>query len=258
MPEVNTDKFLRNGHAMFLAYDHGFEHGPTDFNKDSVDPAYVLQIAQDSQVYTAIIFQEGVAQKYYPIGGLDVRKTPPLLVKLNGKTTFHKGEEPYSPLLCTVDEAIRIGASAVGYTVYVGSDFEAKMMQEFSAIEDEAHAKGLVVTAWMYPRGKEVEGKENTKDVIAYAARLGTELGADFIKIPYTGDPESFKWVLDSAGKKTKVLVSGGVKRDEVEFLKDVKDFMNIGTCGIAVGRNVWQSKNPVGMSKKIAEIVYG
>lgn len=243
---------------MFLAYDHGFEHGPTDFNARTIDPSYILQIAQDTQVYTAIIFHEGVAQKYYPIGGKDVKKTPPLLVKLNGKTALHKGEEPYSPLLCTVDEAIRIGASAVGYTIYVGSDHEAKMMQEFSSIEDEAHAKGLVVTAWMYPRGKEVEGKENTKDIVAYAARLGTELGADFIKIPYTGDPESFKWVLESAAGQTKVLVSGGVKKDEKEFLADVKDFIGVGACGIAVGRNVWQSDNPVGISKKIAEIVYG
>ncbi len=257
MPEINIDKFLKDGHAMFLAYDHGFEHGPTDFDETTIDPSFVVKLAQDTGVYTALIFHEGLAQTYYPIGGLDIQKTPPLLVKLNGKTKLHEGEEPYSPLLCTVDEAIRIGASAVGYTIYVGSDFEAKMMQEFSQIEDEAHAKGLVVTAWMYPRGKEVEGKENTKDIVAYSARLGLELGADFIKIPYTGDPESFKWVVESAGK-SRVLVSGGVKRDEAEFLKDVEDFMKVGTCGIAVGRNVWQSKDPVGISNKLAKIIYG
>jgi len=257
MKEVNVDKFLRGGRAMFLAYDHGFEHGPTDFNEETIDPSFVVKLAQDTGVYTALIFHEGLAQTYYPIGGIDIQKTPPLLVKLNGKTKLHEGEEPYGPLLCTVEEAIRIGASAVGYTIYVGSDYEAKMMQEFSQIEDEAHAKGMVVTAWMYPRGKEVEGKENTKDVVAYAARLGLELGADFIKIPYTGDPESFKWVVESAGK-SKVLVSGGVKRDEKEFLKDVEDFMKVGTTGIAVGRNVWQSKDPVGMSKKLAGIIYG
>jgi len=257
MPGINIDKFLRNGHAMFLAYDHGFEHGPTDFNEETIDPSFVVKLAQDTGVYTALIFHEGLAQTYYPIGGLDIKKTPPLLVKLNGKTKLHEGEEPYSPLLCTVDEAIRIGAEAVGYTIYVGSDYESKMMQEFSQIEDEAHSKGLVVTAWLYPRGKEVEGKENTKETVAYAARLGLELGADFIKIPYTGDPESFRWVVESAGK-AKVLVSGGVKRDTTELLKDVEDFMKVGTCGIAVGRNVWQSDDPVGVSKKLAEIIYG
>jgi class I fructose-bisphosphate aldolase len=257
MANINVDKFLRNGKAMFLAYDHGFEHGPTDFNEDTVDPQKVLDIALKSDVYTAIIFHEGIAQGYYPIGGVDAKNYPPLLLKLNGKTAFHKDEEPYSPQLCTVDEAVRIGASAVGYTIYVGSEHETKMMQEFSQIEDEAHAKGLAVTAWMYPRGKHVEGKETTKETIAYAARLGEELGADFIKIPYTGDPESFSWVVKSAGK-SKILVSGGVKKDEGEFLKDVADFMSVGTTGIAVGRNVWQSTDPLGISKKLADIIYG
>ena len=243
---------------MFLAYDHGFEHGPTDFNEKTIDPKFILDMAEESDVYTAVILQEGVAQAYYPstssgqAGGV----LPPLLVKLNGKTAFHKQEEPYSPLVCSVAEAIRLGAQAVGYTIYVGSEHEPKMMQEFSQIEDEAHEKGLVVTAWMYPRGKHVEGIENSKDVVAYAARLGLELGADFIKIPYTGDPESFSWVIKSAGK-TKVLVSGGVKQDTAEFLREVKDFMSVGTCGLAVGRNVWQSEDPVGISKQLAEIVY-
>lgn len=253
MDKPNLDKFLKNGKAMFMAYDHGFEHGPADFDGKTIDPNFILDIVNKSGVYTAIIFQEGVAQSYY-----DSKKEKiPLLVKLNGKTVFHKGEEPYSPLLCTVKEAIRLGAKAVGYTIYVGSEHEAKMMQEFSQVEDEAHAKGLVVTAWMYPRGKHVAGKEKAKDVVAYAARLGLELGADFIKIPYTGDPESFKWVVKSAGK-TKVLVSGGVKRNTDEFLKDVKDFMGVGTTGIAVGRNIWQSKEPIAVSKKLAEIIYG
>ena len=255
---VNVSKFLRDGKAMFLAYDHGFEHGPTDFNEKTIDPKYVLDMLDEAGVYTAVILQEGVAQAYYSSAGSgQVGNYPQLLVKLNGKTAFHKGEEPYSPLLCSVSQAIRLGASAVGYTIYVGSEHETKMMQEFSQIEDDAHDKGLVVTAWMYPRGKHVEGQENSKDVVAYAARLGLELGADFIKIPYTGDPESFSWVVKCAGK-TKVLVSGGVKRDTNEFLKDVEDFMKVGTCGIAVGRNVWQSEDPIGVSKQLAEIIYG
>ena len=253
MDKPNLNKFLKKGKAIFMAYDHGFEHGPTDFDGRTIDPNFILDIVRQSGVYTALIFQEGVAQSYY-----DAKKEKiPLLVKLNGKTVFHRGEEPYSPLLCTVDEAIRLGAKAVGYTIYVGSEHEAKMMQEFSQVEDEAHAKGLVVTAWMYPRGKHVAGKEKTKEVVAYAARLGLELGADFIKIPYTGDPESFRWVVKSAGK-TKVLVSGGVKKKTNEFLKEVKDFMSAGATGIAVGRNVWQSREPVAVSKNLTEVIYG
>src|SRR4030042_4899034 len=143
-----VQKLLRGGKAMFLAYDQGVEHGPTDFNEENVDPQKILEMAQKAGVFTAIIFHEGVAQKYYPIGGLDIQKTPPLLMKLNGKTAFHKGEEHYSPLLCTVEEAKRLGASAVGYTIYIGSEYEAKMMEEFSRIEDEAHDAGMAVPQW--------------------------------------------------------------------------------------------------------------
>lgn len=252
-----TSPFLKNGKAILFAYDHGMEHGPTDFTEDTIDPQKIVEIAQNAGIYTGIIFQEGLAKKYYPLGGLDIQKTPPLMVKLNGKTAFHKGEEPYSPQLCSVSEAKKIGAKGVGYTIYVGSEYEGKMMQEFSAIEDEAHAMGLAVAVWAYPRGKKVEGQETSKDVVAYGARIALELGADFVKLPYTGDPESFSWVIASAGK-TKVVVSGGVKQDEVTFLKEITDFMTVGTTGIAVGRNVWQSDDPIGMSGKIADIING
>ena len=252
-----VEKLLRNGKALFLAYDQGFEHGPTDFNEKNVDPKYILDIAQKSGVFTAVIFQKGIAEKYYPLGGLDIQKTPPLLVKLNGKTALHKGEEPYSPQLCSVDEALKLGASAVGYTIYVGSEHEAKMMEEFGRIEEEAHAKGLAVTLWAYPRGKHVEGKETERDSVAYGARLALELGADFVKVPYTGDPESFSWVVKAAGE-VKVLVQGGSKKTEEELFTEIKEFISAGASGMAVGRNIWQAEDPVGMAKKIAELVYG
>lgn len=249
-------KLTRNGKALFLAYDQGFEHGPTDFNQENVNPKYILNIAQKAGVYTAVIFQKGIAQKYYPIGGLDHQSTPPLLVKLNGKTAFHKGEEPYSPQLCSVEEAAGLGAAAVGYTIYVGSEHEAKMMQEFSLIEKEAHEKGLAVTLWAYPRGAHVEGKETSRDTVAYAARLSLELGADFVKLPYTGDPESFSWVVKSAGN-VKVLVQGGSKKSEEELFAEISGFMSAGASGMAIGRNIWQADDPVTLSKRIAELIF-
>lgn len=254
-----TEKFLKDGKAIFLAYDQGFEHGPTDFSDDleNYDPSKIVEIAKDSQVFTAIIFHEGVAQKYYPIGGLDAQSLPPLLLKLNGKTSFHKDEEPYSPQLCSVSEAKRIGALGVGYTVYIGSEHEAKMMEEFSRIEDEAHEAGLVVTMWAYPRGKHVAGKETDKDTVAYGTRIALEMGADFVKVPYTGDTESFSWVVKTAGK-TKVLIQGGSKKTEEELFAEIKGAMAAGAAGVAVGRNVWQNPDPVGMAQKIKEVVYG
>lgn len=250
-----TDKSVitKNNHVFLLAYDQGFEHGPTDFNEKNVDPEYILNIARDSGVYTGIIFHEGIAENYYD----PIKETTPLIIKLNGKTSFHANEEPYSPQLCTVKEAIRLGAKAVGYTIYIGSEHEATMMKEFSQIEDEAHEAGLVVILWTYPRGKNVAGRENSREVLAYASRLALELSADFVKLPYPGDKESFQWIVESAGK-TGVLVQGGTKKSEEEFLTEIADCMSVGAAGVAVGRNIWQSDNPVELSKKAAAIIYG
>lgn len=247
---VDVTQIMRDGGCMLLAYDQGFEHGPTDFDDDSVDPESICKIARGTGVFTGIVFQSGVAEKYYK------SDLPPLVLKLNGKTSFHKGEEPVSLQLCSVDRAKGLGAKAVGYTIYVGSEFEEQMMAEFAKIVEEAHHKDLIVVAWMYPRGKHVEGKENSRDVVAYASRLALELGADMAKVPYTGDSESFRWVIQNAGKML-VVVQGGTKKEELELLTEVEGFMQAGAIGMAVGRNIWQSDDPVGLSKKIAEVIW-
>jgi fructose-bisphosphate aldolase, class I len=253
---MDENLLLRNGKCLLLAYDQGFEHGPTDFDDDNVNPQSILDIALKANVFTGIVFQPGVAEKYYPVGGLNKKDYPPLVLKLNGKTAFHQGEEPLSLQLCDVDRAIRLGASAVGYTVYVGSEHEEEMLAQLGKIVSEAHVHNMPVVAWMYPRGKHVEGKENDKDTIAYAARLGLEIGADFVKIPYPGSVENLEWVVKSAGK-TKVLVQGGGKKSTEEFLKDAQQIMQAGACGLAVGRNVWQADDPITISKKVSEIVF-
>lgn len=248
---MDTSAIERNGKVMLLAYDQGLEHGPTDFDEKSVDPNYIMEIARSGD-FTGVIFQEGVAARYYANG----EERIPLVMKLNGKTSF-QGVEPLSLQLCTVEKAVELGAKAVGYTVYVGSEHEEQMLAEFSRIEDEAHAKGLIVIAWMYPRGKKVEGIQTTKETLAYAARLGMELNADYVKIAYSGDIESFKWVVAAAGK-TKVLVQGGKKMAWPELETEVKGAMAAGAAGIAIGRNVWQDPNPKEIANKLAELVYG
>lgn len=249
--QVDTSVFEKNGKVMLLAYDQGFEHGPVDFNKVNVDPEYIVGLA-DSGFFTGVIFQEGVAAKYY-----DVKKhKTPLIVKLNGKTSYQKGKDPLSLQLCTVEKAIELGAKGVGYTIYVGSEHEEKMMVEFSRIEDEAHKAGLVVIAWMYPRGEKVKGKETDKETVAYAARLGMELNADFVKVPYTGSKESFEWVVKSAGK-TGVLAQGGGKKSWEELENEVKGIMTAGARGIAIGRNVWQAEKPLEVAEKLSKVVF-
>ncbi|MDP1709843.1 MAG: aldolase [Candidatus Komeilibacteria bacterium] len=251
MTTLTLEKITKNGRGMLLAYDHGFEHGPVDFDDRSVDPAWIMEIAE-SGYFTGVIFQKGIASKYY-----DKQKHKvPLVVKLNGKSPFHKGEEPLSLQNCSVDEAIELGAVAVGYTIYVGSEHEQQMIAEFAKIEEEAHGKGLIVIGWMYPRGAHII-EDTGKDILAYAARFGQELNCDAVKIKYSGDPESFSWVVKSAGK-TAVFVVGGEKTEtEESILQTTRDIIACGATGWAIGRNIWMSKEPIELAKKIADILY-
>lgn len=247
---TNLNKILKDDKAMFLAYDQGMEHGPTDFNDENVDPNYILSIALEGD-FTGIILQKGVAEKYYSQSSFPI----PLILKLNGKTNLIEGQDPYSPQICSVDEAISIGATAVGYTVYVGSDHEAEMFKEFAQIEKDAHSKNVPLVGWFYIKGRATEGKD-IKELTAYAARLGLEMGADIIKIKYPGDLESLKWAVQSAGK-TKVVVSGGPKESEPEFLNLAETVMESGAAGMAVGRNIWKAKDPIGLAQKLSEIIF-
>ena len=209
MKKVKLNKILKNGKAIFLAYDQGLEHGPTDFNDKNVDPRYIIEIAKKGKL-NALIFQKGIVEKYQK----EIKKSKiPLILKLNGKTKIRKGD-PFSPLICTVDEAINLGADAVGYTIYIGSQYESKMFEEFEKIEQEAHEKSLPVVAWIYPRGKNVKN-DTSREMISYAARVGLELGADIVKIRYGGNPRDLKWAVKSAGK-TNVMISGGTKKSDV------------------------------------------
>ena len=250
MRKPKMSKILKNGKAMFLAYDHGLEHGPTDFNDKDVDPRYIIDIAKKGK-FNALIFQKGVAEKYND----QIKESKvPLIVKLNGKTNLYKGE-PVSKQICSVKEAMDLGAVAVGYTLYIGSRFESVMMQEFDKIEEEAHKHGLPVIAWIYPRGKSVE-KMKPAQLMAYAARTALEIGADLVKIKYEGKFKDLKWTVESAGR-TKVFIAGGTKEGEKQFLKQVKEIMDAGCSGLAVGRNVWQSENPIELSERIKEIIW-
>ena len=248
-PKLN--KILRNGKAMFLAYDQGLEHGPeSDFNDKNVDPLFIIDIAKKGK-YTGVVFQKGIAEKY----NKEIKKSKvPLIVKLNGKTSLRKGE-PISKPICTVNEAIKLGASAVGYTLYIGSEHEGEMFEDFNIIQKEAHKNKLPVITWVYPRGKSIKN-DVSKEMISYAARIGLELGADIVKIKYGGNPADLKWAVKSAAR-CKVVVAGGTKKDDKQFLKQVKDIMNTGAIGLAIGRNVWQNSKPLEISEKIRKIIF-
>ncbi len=243
---MSMDVFLEKNRGLLLAYDQGLEHGPTDFNDRSVDPAFIMKLASDGK-FNGIVFQKGLTEKYFD------RKVP-LILKVNGKTSLPKGE-PLARQNCSVRRAAELGAKAIGYTIYAGSAHEHLMLEEFGRIQEEAHRMNLAAIAWIYPRGEAIKN-DTTREVVAYAARVGLEAGADAVKIKYPGTVDAFKWAVRSAGK-AKVFMSGGPKAaTEVDFLKQVRGALDAGATGLAVGRNVWQSEDPIKMARALRTLV--
>lgn len=249
MKQDRMSPFLKDGRSMLLAYDQGLEHGPsTDFNDRNVDPAYIMEIAAKGR-FSGVIFQKGVAERFY-----DGRV--PLIVKVNGKTSLPRGE-PISRQVCSVQHAVSLGAKGVGYTIYLGSGNESEMLAEFGRVQEQAHEKGIAAIAWIYPRGAAIQN-DTSKEIVAYAARTGLELGADAVKIKYTGDPASFSWAVKSAGG-VRVFMSGGPKAPtDDDFLRQVKGVIKAGGTGLAVGRNVWQNQDPLAMADKLRGTIFG
>ena len=249
--------FLHKNKVLFLAYDHGLEHGPKDLIGQSINPEYILDLAVKGS-YTGIILQKGIAEKYYT--GTSYQRKIPLILKINGKTNIPEIVDPYSPVNCSVEYAKKLGAKAVGYTIYLGSKQEERMFADFGKIQEQAHQLKMAAIAWIYPHTKresiaEVES-EVSPEITAYAARVGLELGADMIKIKYSGSEQAFKKAVEAAGK-TKVVLSGGSKIGEEEFLNIAEIIMKAGAAGIAVGRNVFQHQDPLAITEKIKKIIF-
>jgi len=247
--KIKVNHLMKNNKSLMIACDQGLEHGPTDFNLKNIDPNYILDIALEGR-FNAVILQSGIAEKYYHEAYRDV----PLVAKLNGKTNLGRGS-PVSKQICSVDRAIKLGATAVGYTAYPGSANEANNFAEFGKIVEQAHDYGIPAILWSYPRGETIRN-DLTTDILAHAARIGLELGADFIKIKYNHDPEAFKWVVKNAGR-ARVLTAGGSKVDSHDFIRSSEEIMKTGATGIAVGRNIWQADKPFALAHALREIIF-
>lgn len=247
-----------NGIGMFLPIDQGLEHGPRDFfdAPESIDPEFQLRLAEEGN-YSAIVFQIGLAEKYMTRYAGRV----PLVLKLNGKTEIPPDDEALSPLSASVADAVRLGADAVGYTLYVGSPAQDRDFEQFMRVRQEATACGMPVIVWAYPRGRAVQAKggQLTSWAIEYAARTAQELGADLVKVnlpendpervrqtpaPYNstsfGEEEALRRVVIAAGR-TPLLVSGGAREDEADVLAKARLALRAGATGIIFGRNIWQ-----------------
>lgn len=248
---THLGKIVRNGRVLILAMDQGMEHGPKDFNDRNINPEYVCEIASKGG-FTGFAIQKGIAKHYKE----NYSGRVPLILKLNGRTNIVPKEEAYSPQVASVKEAVSLGADAVGYTIYVGSPLEWQMFKEFGKIQEEAEEYGLPCVVWSYPRGKFV-ADEKSPEMVAYAARVALELGADIVKVNYPGSVEGMKRVVAAAGR-CRVISAGGSKMGDEEFLAKVREVLAAGGVGMAVGRNVWQHENPMKITEEIKKIVFG
>ena len=264
-----------NGTLLLLPLDQGLEHGPRDFfpNPPSKDPDFQLRLAREGG-FSGIVFQIGIAEKYMNAYAGDV----PLVLKLNGKTEIPSDKQPLSPLLASVEDAVRLGADAVGYTLYVGSPLQSEDFNQFRKVREDAERFGMPTVVWAYPRGEAIDAKGGRDSVYAvdYAARVANELGADIVKVnvpkvnpekdgaapkPYnTMQPtvaEAVEMVVSSAGR-TLVLFSGGEMQGEGDVIQKARVAMESGATGLIFGRNVWQRPydDALALSRQILEMM--
>ncbi|WP_066413686.1 class I fructose-bisphosphate aldolase [Halorubrum aethiopicum] len=246
-----ADEISRDGKSLILAYDHGLEHGPVDFepNPATADPERLFELATHSAV-TALAVQKGVAEAYYP----DYADEVNLLLKLNGTSNLWRGE-PDSAVNCSAEYAAELGADAIGFTVYGGSNHEVEMAEEFREAQEGAREHDMGVVMWSYPRGQGLRN-DGSPEVISYGARLGLELGADLVKVKYPGSAEAMGDAVEMAGP-TQVVMSGGTMRDDKAFLRNVADAIDAGATGLAVGRNVFQRDDPERILDALEAVVF-
>jgi class I fructose-bisphosphate aldolase len=244
-----------NGTLMVLPLDQGLEHGPSDFfpNPAALDTEFQFRLALEGR-FSAIALGVGLAEKYMR----EYAGRVPLVLKLNGKTNIPDDAEAVSPAFASVEDAVRLGADAVGYTVYVGSPRQDVEIREYGKVRQECERFGMPLVVWAYPRGRGIEAKGGKGTLFAqdYAARVAEELGADVVKLhepaaepgaspePYRSLREDaatrLRRVVGSAGK-VMVLFSGGVKQDDdAAVLRKVRLYMECGATGVMFGRNMW------------------
>jgi class I fructose-bisphosphate aldolase len=266
-----------NGTLVLLPIDQGLEHGPIDFfdNPDALDTDWVLRLAVEGK-FSGIAYHIGLAEKYHKAYAGKV----PLLLKINGKTNIPPDENPFSPLTASVEDAVRLGADAVGYTLYVGSPAQDRDIAQAAEVRRDCERYGMPLVVWSYPRGSAIKAKGGQDSLYAvdYAARVATEVGADIIKLnvphyeadkaaaspkPYNtlalSEEEGLRKVVKSAGRSL-VLVSGGSKLSDDDTVHKARIAMEAGCVGLIFGRNMWQRKweDAIAMSGRMHELMKG
>ena len=264
VPKNLRDKYVKNyltitresGRLMLFAGDQKVEHLNDDFygkgiHPDDNEPEHMFRIASKAKI-GVFATQLGLISRY----GMDYPKVP-YLVKLNSKTHLIKTaqSDPFSNELVSVEQVIDFKENSglnilgVGYTIYLGSEYEPEMLRQAAQIIYEAHQHGLLTVLWIYPRGKAIKD-EKDPHLIAGATGVASCLGTDFVKINYPKkegceSKEILKEAILAAGR-TKVVCAGGGSDDVKVFLSKLYDQLAVsGASGNATGRNIHQKSLP-------------
>lgn len=233
------------GKTVIIPMDHGATAGPIEGLID-VSTA-VDQVAEGGA--NAVIGHIGLPKYGHRHQGKDIG----LVLHLSASTML--STRPNRKVIVnTVENALRMGADGVSVHVNIGDEDEAEMLRDLGRIAVECNYWGMPLIAMMYPRGPQIDDERDV-EVVKVAARVGAELGADFVKTNYTGDPESFAEVV--AGCPAPVLIAGGSKLSTAEMFKTIEDAMKAGAKGLSIGRNVFQHKNPTLFVKAASAIVH-
>ena len=265
-----TGRLAGTGRLVILPVDQGFEHGPDRSfgpNPAGYDPRYHPDLAVEAGCngYAAPLGQLEAAADAYP-------GTLPLILKANNSDGMGGPSDPYPAVTASVDDAIRLGCSAIGFTIYPGSDFRNDMYAEIRDMAAEAKALGLAVIIWSYPRGAGLsKDGETAIDVCAYAAQVAAQLGAHMIKVkPPTAHVEfeanrkvyekqgmrldtlarRVRHVTQAAfGGRRIVIFSGGAAKAREDVLEEIRGIRDGGGFGSIVGRNSFQRARADGVS---------
>lgn len=235
-----------NGRTIIVPLDHGVTVGPiyglVDL-RDTVD-----QVAEGGA--NAMLMHKGIPRCSHRQGGRDIG----LIIHLSASTSL----SPFPNAKClvaTVTDALKLGADAVSLHINLGDDSEPQMLADLGRVCSEANEWGMPVLAMMYARGKKIQD-EYAPEVVAHCARVGAELGADIVKVNYTGDPASFSDVVD--GCCVPVVIAGGPKlNDQRDLVQMVHDSIQAGGAGLSVGRNIFQHSSPQKIVTALNKVVH-
>jgi len=234
------------GRTVIVPMDHGITQGPISGLVNIAEA--VNKVAEGGA--NAVLLHKGIVRAGHRGYGKDIG----LIIHLSASTKL--GPDPNQKVLVSsVEEAITLGADAVSVHINIGSANEAEQLQALGEVAETCATWGMPLLAMMYPRGPKV-GSEHDPDLVAHAARVGAELGADIVKTNFTGSSETFRRVVE--GCPVPVVIAGGPKLDtDQDVLKMAYDAVRAGAAGVSIGRNVFQHKDPTSMVRALVKIVH-